>query len=113
MNIERGDILLTEFDPNKGSEIKKTRPAIVVTNNIANAYSRVLVVVPLTSQNLTKVYPHEVLIENVKGLVKSSKANVSQMRAIDRSRIKSKLGRVGTGNLVKIDNALRLHLGLL
>ena len=112
MNIERGDILLIELDPTKGAEIQKTRPAIVVTNDIANLYSRVLMVVPLTSQNLTKIHPHEVLIEKAKGLSKPSKANVSQMRAVDRSRIKSKLGQAGTQTLGEIDSAIKLHLGL-
>ncbi|MFN7904311.1 MAG: type II toxin-antitoxin system PemK/MazF family toxin [Pseudobdellovibrionaceae bacterium] len=113
MNIERGQILLVDLDPTKGSEIRKTRPAVVVTNNIANFYSRLLVVVPLTSQNLDEVYPHEVLIERSNGILKSSKANVAQIRAVDRSRIRSKLGKVSDKNLKEIDIALKLHLGLL
>lgn len=111
-NIERGDILLIEFDPTRGSEIKKTRPGIVVTNNVANAYSRLLMVVPLTSQKLERVYPHEVLVEKSKGLPKASKAVVSQMRSIDKSRIKSKLGRISPQTMKTIDIALKLHLGL-
>lgn len=111
MNIERGDILLIEFDPTKGVEIQKTRPGIVVTNNVANAYSRVLTIVPLTSQKLDKIFPHEVIIK-AKGLTKPSKANVAQMRALDRMRIKTKLGRVSDQNLKEIDIALKLHLAL-
>ena len=112
MNIERGEILLVEFDPTRGSEIKKTRPAVVVTNNIANKYAGVLMVVPITSQKIDKIFPHEVLLGNDDGLIKISKANISQMRAIDRARIKSKLGKVSIKNLHQIDAALRLHLGL-
>lgn len=113
MNIERGEILLVEFDPTRGSEIKKTRPAIVVTNNIANKYAGVLMVVPITSQKIDKIFPHEVLLSNDDGLIKISKANISQMRAIDRTRIKSKLGKVSPKNLREIDVALKLHLGLM
>lgn len=112
-NVERGDILLIEFDPSRGLEIQKTRPGIVVTNDIANAYSRVLMVVPVTSRKLDKVFPHEVLVLKSKGLNKPSKANVSQMRAVDRSRIRAKLGRVSASILREIDTALKLHLGLL
>lgn len=112
MNIERGDILLLEFDPAKGSEIKKTRPAIVVTNNVANTFSKVLAVVPLTSQRLDRVYPHEVLISKARGLLKPSKAVVSQMRAMDRTRIKSKLGKISSDVLKQVDIVLKLHLGI-
>ena len=112
MNIERGDLVLTNFDPTKGAKIQKTRPAIVVTNNVANKFSRVLMVVPLTSQNLDTIFPHEILLPKTKGLAKLSKANVAQMRAIDRSRIKSKLGKVSAPTLKEIDVALKLHLGL-
>lgn len=113
MNIERGDILLVTFDPTVGAEIKKTRPGIVVTNNVANVYSQVLMIVPLTSQRLEKVFPHEVLISKSKGLAKDSKANVAQMRAVDRSRIHAKMGQVSKDTLKKLDVAMKLHLGLI
>ncbi len=112
MNIERGDIILVELDPTKGFEIQKTRSCIVVTNDIANTYSRLLMIVPMTSQKLSKIFPHEVLITKAKGLTKASKAILSQTRAIDRSRIKSKLGSVSTQSLKEVDTALKLHLGL-
>ena len=111
-NIERGDILLIEFNPTRGSEIQKTRPAIVITNNIANTYSPIITVIPITSQKLDTIYPHEVLLQEVKGLSKLSKANISQMRAIDITRIKNKLGKISSKNLQQIDIALKLHLNL-
>lgn len=112
MNIERGDLLLIEFDPTKGSEIQKTRPGIVVSNDVANAYSRILMIVPVTSQKIDKIYPHEVLLPASQGLKKVSKANVAQMRAMDKSRIKSKLGHVSDLILKRLDVAIKLHLGL-
>ena len=104
--------MLIEFDPTRGSEIQKTRPAVIVTNDIANTYSRLLMAVPLTSQKLGQIFPHEVLLGAVKGLRKPSKANVSQMRAIDRSRIKAKFGKISAQNLREIEAAIKLHLGL-
>ena len=85
MNITRGDILLIDLDPTQGSEIQKTRPGVVVSNNIANRFSRLITVVPLTSQGLEKIYPHEVLIPKGKGLASISKAKTSQIRAVDKS----------------------------
>jgi mRNA interferase MazF len=113
MNIERGEILLIDFNPTRGSEIQKTRPAIVITNNIANKYSRVLMVIPITSQNIDRIFPHEVLIQKADGLTKPSKANISQMRAIDRDRIQKKIGKVLPKNLHEIEKALKIHLSLL
>lgn len=113
MNIERGDILLIELDPTKGSEMQKTRPCIVVTNNVANTISRVLMIVPMTSQKIEKLFPHEVLIPKGKGVLKISKANIAQMRTVDCSRIKSKLGSVLEKTLNEVDTVLKLHLGLL
>lgn len=112
MTIDRGDIVLIEFDPTRGNEIKKTRPAIVVTNNVANTYSRILMVIPLTSKNLDTIYPHEVLVEKAKGLSVPSKAVVAQMRAIDRSRIQNKLGRISPQTLQNVDLSIKIHLGL-
>lgn len=112
MNIERGDILLIELDPTKGSEIRKTRPGIVVSNDVANTYSQLITIVPLTSQRIDQIFPSEVFIPQVKGLKVKSKAKVSQIRAIDRTRIKSKLGKVTSSTLQDLNLALKLHLGI-
>ena len=112
MKIERGDIVLIDFDPTKGAEIQKTRPAVVVTNNIANRFSRVITIVPITSQKLSQVYPHEVLIRKQNGLLKDSKANVSQLRAVDKMRIVKRLGSLGYGKQKELDIAIKLHLNL-
>ncbi len=112
MNIERGDILLIEFDPTRGSEIKKTRPAAVVTNNLANEFSPVITIIPITSQNLNKIRVFEVLITSAVGLKKASKAIVAQIRTVDRSRIQKKIGHISPSDIKKIDLALRLHLDL-
>ncbi|WP_253665477.1 type II toxin-antitoxin system PemK/MazF family toxin [Thermus scotoductus] len=61
MELRRGDILLVDFDPGSPGEAAKVRPAILVTNDVANAYSPVLVVVPLTS-NISRIYPFELFL---------------------------------------------------
>jgi mRNA interferase MazF len=112
MKIERGDLVLVDFDPTKGAEIKKTRPAIVVTNNIANKFSRVITIVPITSQKLDKIYPHEVLLPKQTGLLKDSKANAAQLRAVDKLRIVKRLGTIGASKLKELNIAMKLHLGI-
>jgi mRNA interferase MazF len=112
MNIERGDILLIGFDPTKGSEIQKTRPAVVVTNNVANKFSKLLTVVPITSQKIDTIRVFESLIKVAEGLKKQSKAVISQMRAIDRSRIQKKIGKISKADLKSIDKTIKIHLGL-
>jgi len=61
VSINRGDIFLVNFDPTVGAEAKKTRPAVVVSNDINNAHSPIISIAPITS-NVTKVYSFEVEI---------------------------------------------------
>jgi mRNA interferase MazF len=112
MNIERGDIFLADLDPTKGSEIQKTRPVIVVTNDLANMHARIVTVIPITSQKLDKVRRHELFLGKPKGLNKESKALVDQMRAIDKSRLKEKLSKLTKNQLEDLNERITLHLAL-
>lgn len=111
-DLERGDIVLVELDPTKGSEIRKTRPTVVVSNNMINKLTRLATVVPITSQKVDLVRSFEVLVEEQAGLVKKSKAVILQVRTIDKSRIQKKLGAVSRKNLKEIEVALKLHFAL-
>lgn len=112
MRFERGDILLVEFDPTRGSEIKKTRPAVVVTNNLANQFSPVISVIPVTSQQLDKIRVFEVLLSNTTGLKKSSKAVIAQIHTVDKSRIQKKIGKVSKAEMATINEKLKIHFDL-
>src|SRR5471032_36603 len=83
--MKRGEVWWVEFEPSVGSEIRKTRPAVIVSNDAANRNLARVVVIPLTS-NTTRQYPGEALIE-VAG--KPSKAMADQIMAADKSRLKS------------------------
>jgi mRNA interferase MazF len=111
--VKRGDIFFANLDPTIGSEIKKTRPVLVVSNNAANKSSPVISIVPLSSQ-ITRVFPFEVLLRAAEtGLSKDSKAMAQQIRTLDRLRLASKRsGFVATSQMLDVDNALRLHLNL-
>ncbi|MCM2353290.1 MAG: type II toxin-antitoxin system PemK/MazF family toxin [Pseudobdellovibrio sp.] len=111
-DIERGDIVLVELDPTQGSEIQKTRPTVVVSNNMVNKLTKLTTVVPITSQKVNQIRSFEVLLDDRSGLVKKSKAVILQVRTIDKSRIQNKLGRISRKNLKEIELALKLHFAL-
>ena len=97
-----------EFDPAVGSEVRKTRPAVIVSNDAANRNLARVVVIPLTS-NTDRQYPGEALV-SVDG--QSSKAMADQIMAADKARLKSQLGLLGKADLLAVEDAMRVHLGL-
>ena len=112
MRIRRGDIYVANLNPTVGSEIQKTRPVVVVSNNINNEFSGTVTILPITALNLNKLYPFEVLLPKITGLQKSSKAKADQIRTIDKSRLTQHLGRLDKEVLRRINEAIRIHLEL-
>ncbi len=112
MIFRRGDIILADFDPSQKHEVAAQRPAVVVTNNIANNVAPVIVVIPLTT-NLERLYPHELLLPvNRTGLEHESKAQVHLLRHISKLRVKKVLGHVSEDLMQQLDIRLREHLAL-
>lgn len=111
--MRRGEIYFAALDPARGGETQKTRPVVVVSNNVANRAAAVVTVVPLTS-SVERVYPFEVLLPASRtGLSKDSKAMAQQVRTLDKARLNARpAGVVLPDDLGKLDTALRLHLGL-
>jgi mRNA interferase MazF len=105
---KRGDVYWVNLDPVMGTEIRKTRPAIIVSNDSCNRYGTRVVILPVTS-NTDSVYPGEALVE-VKG--KSGRALGDQIRSIDKTRLKARLGRLTTDEMSRVDEALAITLGL-
>jgi len=104
----RGEVWWVEFDPSVGSEIKKTRPAIIISNNSANKNLARVVVVPVTS-NTGRVYPGEgiVMIAGQK-----SKAMADQITTADKSRLKSRLDTLSKSDILIVEDAIKIHLAL-
>ncbi len=109
--MKRGDVFLGNFDPTLGAEIQKTRPCVIISNNIANEFSPLVTVIPLTSQKLDKLYPHEVLVENNSKL-KNAKIKVNQIRSFDKRRIGRFMTHLSEATMKKVDAAIALHLDL-
>jgi mRNA interferase MazF len=115
--MRRGEIWQVDFDPVRGSEANKHRPAVIVSNDRANATAvrlgrGVITVVPVTSHTAT-VYPFQVLLAAATtGLAVDSKAQAEQVRSVAAQRLQRRIGRVSPVELAQLDDALRLHLEL-
>ena len=113
----RGEIRLVNLDPAMGAEANKRRPAVIVSNDRANATADrlgrgVVTVVPVTS-SVAKVYPFQVaLASEESGLRVDSKAQAEQVRSVSVERVGPVVGRVPTTLMAELDDALRLHLHL-
>ena len=111
-SIKRGDIFLVNFDPTVGAEVQKTRPAVVVSNDINNAHSPIISISPISS-TVSRIYSFEVEIPAGNGGLKiRSKILVNQTRAVDKIRLVKKLGHLPPGILENIERALKLHYDL-
>jgi mRNA interferase MazF len=111
-SIRRQDVFLVNFDPTVGVEAKKTRPAVVVSNNINNVHSPIVSISPITS-NVVRVYSFEVEVSaGIGGLKRRSKVMVNQTRAVDKVRLVRHIGTLPDEIMVEVNNALKLHFDL-
>lgn len=115
--MRRGEIRWVDFDPSRGSEANKRRPAVIVSNDGANSTAGrlgrgVVTVVPVTS-NIARVYPFQALLTADRtGLRTDSKAQAEQIRSVAVERIGDRIGRLPAADLAALDQAIRLHLAL-
>ncbi len=104
----RGEVWWVEFEPAIGSEIRKTRPAVIVSNDGANRNLARVVVIPLTG-NTGRLYPGEAVV-TIGGT--SSKAMADQIMAADKQRLKDRIGMLSKADLLAVEDAIKVHLAL-
>jgi mRNA interferase MazF len=107
-SIKRGDIFWVNLDPTVGSEIKKKRPAVIISNDIGNEVSKRVIIAPITSK-ASKIFPFEVPIFLKK---KSGKILLDQLRAVDKIRLEEKISSCDVSIMDQINEALKVVLGL-
>jgi len=104
---------LVGFDPTVGHEIRKTRPALVVQNDVSNRYSPITIVAAISSQFSDPPFPREVVIDpEDSGLAHRSAVILNQIRSVDRQRLAKRLGSLSTQTMRRVDEALKISLGL-
>jgi mRNA interferase MazF len=113
--LRRGQIYLCSFDPTVAHEIRKTRPALIVQNDIGNRYSPLTIVAAITSTISPVPHPVVVVVErnSKNGLDVRSSIRLDQIRTVDRQRLIRRLGALDSSAMARVDEALKISLGML
>jgi len=107
-----GEIWLVSLEPVIGSEIGKTRPAVVISNDKNNQFAETITVVPLTSRT-KKIYPFEVFLSQAEThLAQDSKAKANQIRTVDKKRLVKLMAELPPDKLTEVKQAVCIHLGI-
>lgn len=113
MNVKRGDVFYADLSPVVGSEQGGIRPVLVIQNDIGNKYSPTIIVAAITSQiNKAKLPTHVEISAPEYGLPKDSVVLLEQVRTIDKKRLREKIGRFNDEMMAKVDECLKISLGL-
>ena len=114
MVVKRGDMFYADLSPVVGSEQGGIRPVLIIQNNLGNKYSPTVIAAAITSQtNKNKLPTHIELGENTSGLKSNSVVLTEQIRTIDKSRLKEKIGHINDTKIInEVNNALGVSFGL-
>lgn len=111
---KRGEVWLINFDPTIGAEIKKTRPSLILQNDISNKFSPITIAAAITSRFSEQLYPTEILIRAPEGGLKiDSVVLLNQIRSIDSARLVKRLGSLTESTMRRVNVSLQISLGLL
>ncbi len=113
MMVKRGDIFYADLSPVVGSEQGGLRPVLIVQNDVGNKYSPTVIAAAITSQVTKAKLPTHIGVyaENY-GLAKDSVILLEQMRTIDKTRLKEKMGHLDEDVMDKVNDAISVSLGL-
>lgn len=112
MNIKRGDIYYADLSPVVGSEQSGVRPILIIQNDIGNRYSPTIIGVPITSKAKISMPTHIAIEGNKYGLDKDSIILAEQIRTLDKSRLKERVGRLDKKLLEQVKKAIEISCGL-
>lgn len=111
--LARGMVVRVRLDPTEGREIRKTRPAVVVSNDVACRFDAVIQIVPITNLPERSLRPYESPCGSpASGLARPSRAVTNQIRTVSRNRIGGVLGRLAPDEVEALNEALRIQLAL-
>lgn len=113
IQIKRGDVIRVNLDPTIGREIKKTRPCVVIQNDVGNKVSQTTIIALVRDAQGKTDQPYAAFITAGQGgLTKDSLVDCSQIRTIDRERIVKKIGTLDLPELQKVNKALKISIDL-
>ena len=113
MEINRGEVYYADLSPVIGCEQGGTRPVVIVQNNVGNRHSPTVIAAAITSkQDKTSLPTHISVKAESCGLAKDSVILLEQIRTIDKSRLRERMGKLDNGTMSAVDNALAVSFGL-
>ena len=111
-DIKRGEIYYADLSPVVGSEQGGIRPVVIIQNNIGNKYSPTTIVAIITSRKTKANIPTHVWVDKDCGLPKESMIELEQIRTIDKSRLKERIGKINEFTRKQVDFKIRVSLGV-
>ncbi|MFZ4859154.1 MAG: type II toxin-antitoxin system PemK/MazF family toxin [Desulfuromonadaceae bacterium] len=106
--MKRGEVWWVNFEPSVGSETRKIRPAVIVSNDFSNAHLNRVQVIPLTS-NTGKCYPSEAVVTFNNA---ENKAMADQIATVDKQRLQNCAGSISNKDIKQVERAIKVQLGL-
>ena len=111
--VKRGDIFYADLSPVVGSEQGGMRPVLIVQNDTGNKHSPTVIAAAITSQTgMARLPTHIELNAQSVGLSRDSVILLEQVRTIDKSRLRERMGKLDDTTMTKVDNAIAVSFGL-